>query len=132
MVKDSTFPYFITWTANEAHVFKLPTGGTSTMVRGENMLYFANTEQCLSFCSQFRVFKIPDYKIYRNFIEVTFDLGENGIFSVAATNQNTNELTGMIDHCPEKRSVTITGASIVTEEEINNQEITEKKLNSML
>ena len=118
MAKNSTYPYFITWTANEAHVFELPTGGNSKMVRGENMLYFASTEQCRAFCSQLRVFQIPDYKIYRNFVEVTFDLDENGIFSIAATNQNTNELTALIDHCPEKRSVTITGAAIIAEKEI--------------
>ena len=69
MAKNSTFPYFMTWTANEGHVFKLPTGGTSTMVPGENMLYFANTDQCLAFCNQLQMFKITDYKIYRNFID---------------------------------------------------------------
>ncbi|MDF5710501.1 MAG: photosystem I reaction center subunit II [Nostoc sp. S4] len=57
--------YAITWTSPKEQVFELPTGGAATMLKGENLLYFARKEQCIAFGGQLRKFKIADYKVYR-------------------------------------------------------------------
>jgi photosystem I subunit II len=57
--------YGITWTSPKEQVFELPTGGASTMRKGENLLYLARKEQGIALGGQLRKFKITDYKIYR-------------------------------------------------------------------
>lgn len=58
--------YGITWSSPKEQVFEMPTGGAATMVSGDNLLYLARKEQCLSLGTRLRAkFKIADYKIYR-------------------------------------------------------------------
>jgi photosystem I subunit 2 len=40
--------YAITWTSTKEQVFEMPTGGAAVMNSGENLLYLARKEQCLS------------------------------------------------------------------------------------
>ncbi len=64
---DTEEKYAITWTSSKEQVFEMPTGGAAVMNSGENLLYLACKEQCISLGGQFRTFKprIEDYKIYR-------------------------------------------------------------------
>jgi len=57
--------YAITWTSPKQQVFELPTGGSATMLAGENLLYIARKEYGIALGGQLRKFKITDYKIYR-------------------------------------------------------------------
>ena len=59
--------YAITWTSTIQQGFELPTGGAALMNEGENIMYFARKEQCLSLSRDLKRFKpkIIDYKIYR-------------------------------------------------------------------
>jgi photosystem I subunit II len=62
--------YAITWTSPKEQVFEMPTGGAAVMRQGENLLYLARKEYCISLGAQLRSkFKprIEDYKIYRIF-----------------------------------------------------------------
>lgn len=64
---DTEEKYAITWTSSKEQVFEMPTGGAAIMNSGENLLYLARKEQCITLGGQFRTFKprIEDYKIYR-------------------------------------------------------------------
>ena len=61
----------------------MPTSGAAIMQSGENLLYLAKKEQCLSSWTQLRtLFKISDYKIYRIFpnSEVQYLHPKDGVF----------------------------------------------------
>ena len=80
--------YVMTWnnerkkSAVEDNIFEMPTGGAAIMKDGPNLVYFARKEQCLSLMTQFRTFKISDYKIYRIFQsgEVQYLHQKDGVF----------------------------------------------------
>ena len=74
--------YAITWTSSKEQIFEMPTGGSAIMRNGENLLYLARKEQCLALMTQFRTFKINDYKIYRIFPsgEVQYLHPKDGVF----------------------------------------------------
>jgi len=50
---------------SQAASIELPTGGSATMLAGENLLYIARKEYGIALGGQLRKFKITDYKIYR-------------------------------------------------------------------
>ena len=55
--------YAITWTSPKEQVFEMPTGGAAIMRQGENLLYLARKEQCLSLATQVKnSFKITIIK----------------------------------------------------------------------
>ena len=66
--------YAITWTSKKEQIFEMPTGGAAIMRSGENLLYLARKEQCLALGTQLRTFKITDYKIYRIFQVVKYNI----------------------------------------------------------
>lgn len=59
--------YAITWSSPALQIFEMPTGGAAIMRIGQNLLYLARKEHCLALGTQFRQFKIMDYRIYRIF-----------------------------------------------------------------
>jgi photosystem I subunit 2 len=74
--------YAITWSSSSEHFFEMPTGGAAVMRKGENLLYLARKEQCLSVGTQLRTLKITNYKIYRIFPsgEVQYLHPKDGVF----------------------------------------------------
>ena len=60
----------------------MPTGGAAVMRKGENLLYLARKEQCLSVGTQLRTLKITNYKIYSIFPsgEVQYLHPKDGVF----------------------------------------------------
>ncbi|MEA5514146.1 photosystem I reaction center subunit II PsaD [Nodularia sp. UHCC 0506] len=74
--------YAITWTSPKEQVFEMPTGGSATMLKGENLLYIARKEHGIALGGQLRKFKITDYKIYRILPsgETTFIHPADGVF----------------------------------------------------
>lgn len=65
---DTEEKYAITWSSPKKQVFELPTGGAAIMNEGDNLLYLARKEHCISLGAQLRTkFKprIENYKIYR-------------------------------------------------------------------
>ena len=74
--------YVITWTSSKEQIFEMPTGGSAIMLQGDNLLYLARKEQCLALGTQFRTFKILDYKIYRLFPsgEIQYLHPKDGVF----------------------------------------------------
>ncbi|MBW4418473.1 MAG: photosystem I reaction center subunit II [Myxacorys californica WJT36-NPBG1] len=60
--------YAITWSSPKEQVFEMPISGAAKMRQGDNLLYLARKEHCLTLGGQLRTkFKITDYKIYREF-----------------------------------------------------------------
>lgn len=59
--------YVITWKNKKQQTFEMPTGGSSVMLLGYNLLYLARKEQCLALGAQLKKMKIIDFKIYRIF-----------------------------------------------------------------
>tara|TARA_E500000178_G_scaffold117900_1_gene117843 strand:- start:2668 stop:3096 length:429 start_codon:yes stop_codon:yes gene_type:complete len=57
--------YAIRWETKSPDFFELPTGGSSLMREGTNVLYFPRKEQCLALGTQLRTFKINNYYIVR-------------------------------------------------------------------
>ena len=74
--------YAIIWTSPKEQIFEMPTGGSATMLKGDNIYYLARKEQCLALGTQLRSFKINDYKIYRIFPtgEVQYLHPKDGVF----------------------------------------------------
>lgn len=84
---ESEEKYIITWQNDSltpsSFIFEMPTGGSSMMKKGPNVVYFAKKEQCLALGKQLRTtFKINDYRIFRLFPsgEVQFIHPKDGIF----------------------------------------------------
>jgi photosystem I subunit 2 len=74
--------YIISWSSPKEQIFEMPTGGSATMLQGENLLYLARKEQCIGLGMQLRKFKINDYKIYRIFPnnEIQYLHPKDGVF----------------------------------------------------
>nr|YP_010444044.1 photosystem I subunit II [Haramonas pauciplastida]UTE94931.1 photosystem I subunit II [Haramonas pauciplastida] len=74
--------YVITWKSPKEQIFEMPTGGSATMLEGENMYYLARKEQCLALGTQLRRIKINDYRVYRIFPngEIQFLHPKDGVF----------------------------------------------------
>jgi photosystem I subunit II len=74
--------YVITWNSPKEQIFEMPTGGSATMLQGNNLLYLARKEQCIALGMQLRKFKINDYKIYRIFPsnEIQYLHPKDGVF----------------------------------------------------
>ena len=77
--------YVMTWTNEQKKVlvFEMPTGGAAIMKQGQNLVYFARKEQCLSLGKQLKsIFKITDFRIFRLFPsgEIQFLHPKDGVF----------------------------------------------------
>ncbi|MBD3883334.1 photosystem I reaction center subunit II [Phormidium tenue FACHB-886] len=108
--------YAITWTSPKEQVFEMPTGGAATMRQGENLLYLARKEQCISLGTQFRGrFKprIEDYKIYRIYPngEIQYLHPADGVFpeKVNQGRQKVNAIGRNIGSNPDPATLKFTG-----------------------
>jgi photosystem I subunit II len=113
---DEEEKYAITWTSTKEQVFEMPTGGAAIMQQGENLLYLARKEQCLSLGGQLRTkFKprIEDFKIYRVFPngETQYLHPADGVFpeKVNAGRESKNAIARNIGSNPEPAAVKFTG-----------------------
>ncbi|EME28503.1 [pt] photosystem I subunit II [Galdieria sulphuraria] len=98
--------YAITWISKNEEVFEMPTAGAALMRSGENLLYFARKEQCLSLGTQLKTqFKIDNYKIYRVFPngEIQYLHPKDGVFpeKVNEGRKAINTLTRSIGKNPD-------------------------------
>jgi photosystem I subunit 2 len=105
--------YAITWISKNEEVFEMPTAGTALMRSGENLLYFARKEQCLSLGNQLKVqFKIDNYKIYRVFPngEIQYLHPKDGVFpeKVNQGRKAVNTLGRSIGQNPDPAAVKFT------------------------
>lgn len=94
--------YAITWNSKKEQAFELPTGGAAIMHEGDNIMYFARKEQCLSLGTQFKTDikpRIKDYKIYRVYQngEIEFLYPKDGVPS-----EKVNEGRPIVNHNPRR------------------------------
>lgn len=108
--------YAITWTSSKEQVFEMPTGGAAIMRQGENLLYLARKEQCISLGAQLRTKfkpKMEDYKIYRIYPsgEIQYLHPADGVFpeKVNQGRQAVNSVPRNIGSNPEPSAVKFTG-----------------------
>nr|WDA99230.1 photosystem I subunit II [Galdieria yellowstonensis]WDA99420.1 photosystem I subunit II [Galdieria yellowstonensis] len=105
--------YAITWISKNEEVFEMPTAGAAFMRSGENLLYFARKEQCLSLGTQLKTqFKIDNYKIYRVFPngEIQYLHPKDGVFpeKVNQGRKAINTLSRSIGQNPDPVAVKFT------------------------
>lgn len=107
--------YAITWTSPEEHVFEMPTGGSATMRKGENLLYLSRKEYCIFLGGQqLRAkFKINDYKIYRIYAsgEIQYLHPNDGVFpeKVNAGRPYVGKMDRRIGENPDAPTVKFSG-----------------------
>ena len=107
--------YAITWSSPALQIFEMPTGGAAIMRIGQNLLYLARKEHCLALGTQFRQFKITDYRIYRIFPsgEVQYLHPKDGVFPEKVNPGRTavNSRQFSIGKNPNPASIKFSGVS---------------------
>ncbi|MBW4648709.1 MAG: photosystem I reaction center subunit II [Kastovskya adunca ATA6-11-RM4] len=107
--------YAITWTSPKEQVFEMPTGGSATMRKGENLLYLSRKEYCIFLGGQqLRAkFKINDYKIYRIYAsgEIQYLHPNDGVFpeKVNAGRPYVGKIDRRIGENPDAPTVKFSG-----------------------
>lgn len=90
--------YGMAWSSAKEQIFEMPTGGAAAMLSGDNIIYFAKKEQCLSLATQFRTkFKISDLQIFRvDGGEIEYLTPADGVFPEKVN--KGREPIGKVDH----------------------------------